>query len=50
MRFVCKFGIDKSDYVKQFILLGAIWSYDEETFEWIEIHILGFRFFFAFDD
>ena len=50
MRFVVSFGAYPKDYVNRFQLLGAEWSLDKECGNnWIEIHILGFVFYFEFD-
>jgi len=50
MRFACSFGVDRSDYVQDLIMLGVRWSYNNSAMEWFEFYLLGFRFFFAFDD
>ena len=50
MRFACSFGVDRSDYVQDLIMLGVRWSYNTSAMEWFEFYLLGFRFFFAFDD
>ena len=50
MRFAYGFGVDRSDYVQDLIMLGVRWSYNNSVMEWFEFYLLGFRFYFAFDD
>jgi len=50
IRFVASFGINKSEYVQHFNLLGVSWEWDTESERWIEIHLLGFIFFFDFSN
>ena len=49
MRFAVTFGIDKSDEMQNFILLGVQWLTHDTVLEWVEIYLLGFRFFFSWD-
>ena len=50
MRIAVSFGIDKSEEMQNIILLGVQWLKHNSEFEWIEIYILGFRFFFAWEN
>jgi len=48
IRFEISFGMNKSEYVQHFNLLGVSWSWYNESERWIEIHLLGFILFFDF--
>ena len=50
MIFKITFGIDNSSYVQDFMLIGFRWTYNAGRIEWFQFHLLGFRFYFNFED
>jgi len=47
-RFVISFGINKSNWVQKFMLLGVKWSWFDVYHRWFEIYLFGFCFYFDF--